>query len=296
MGQADNLKISNKINSLTEIVDNWLIASCQSFADRNLDRACCYSLEAPGKRLRPVLALISGELLGVSQQQLKSFALALEYLHTASLIHDDLPAMDDDSLRRGRPTCHVEFGEAIALLAGDRLISKAFSLIAASREYSDTEKVELLKLLSNCFDDLCIGQASDIEAKADTSKDELYQRHLQKTASLICTSVIGPCYFLPEEQSIKETVRLSKYGIKLGLLFQITDDILDVTQSSEQLGKPSASDVRRDTPTFVTLYGLDGAREKAREVATDAIAALADYGDKASDLRELVQFVLTREK
>jgi geranylgeranyl pyrophosphate synthase len=216
------------------------------------------------------------------------------------LIHDDLPCLDNDSLRRGEPTCHVKFGEPVALLAGDYLIAKAQGIISNSSNISDQSKVALLKLIGDATEDLCVGQVMDIEAKdlkcasIEESLQILRQRHLKKTAALISASTV--CAALINNQKADIVAKFKNFGENLGLLFQITDDILDVVSSAEVLGKNPLRDAARGTPTYVSVHGLDGAKDLAKQVAAEAKASIYDFGEKSIFLTQFTDFVLTRTK
>lgn len=302
----------NFINNFRRLVGLWESWLSEEFSPSSLcsslEEAYRYSLFSPGKRLRPVLALASAEMLNVPFSRIKPFALAIEYIHTFSLIHDDLPAMDNDSLRRGKPTCHVKFGEATALLAGDALVGKAFSLLASRAEEEPEICASLTGLLARTLVELCEGQMMDLEASGrgspseqcllDDSREQelLEERHMKKTGALIRASLIGPTRFLQGTVQRETEKRLSEYGSCLGLLFQITDDILDATSTTEVLGKDAASDARQGTPTYVSVFGLEQAGDLAAEVAIKAKCALSPFGEKAAFLVWLCDYVLERER
>lgn len=244
-----------------------------------LQSAVSYSLAAPGKRLRPVIALAIADSLCVETAKLRSFCLALEVLHTATLIHDDMPAMDDDSLRRGQATCHIKFGEALALLAGDALLTESLRLIL-EEELLDTQvRLELSQKAVRTIIALCQGQTIDMgfdplsgnNSKEMSPAQLLELRHRLKTGALISLAVVGPAMLGAVDRSSNALAILESYGDRVGLLFQITDDILDVTQSSQELGKDASSDKDSGRTTFASLYGLEIAQEKAEELAAEAV-------------------------
>lgn len=285
--------------------ESWLNDSEQEkISSTVLHDACSHSLLAGGKRFRPVLLMASADMLGVSREDVRPIALAIEYIHTLSLIHDDLPCMDDDTLRRGQPTLHVKYDEATALLAGDLLFGRAFLQIARS-EIPNAIKAKVVELLSLAIIDLCDGQMMDLSATNhsdsepsahDKAAEELLSRHLKKTAALISLSVRLPSLFLGEARDGELSLKLEDYGRSLGLLFQITDDIIEVTSDTEVLGKNADSDSRGGTPTYVSIFGLDGARERSDATAAKARQSLADFGDKADFLLWLVDYLLKRDK
>jgi geranylgeranyl diphosphate synthase, type II len=253
-----------------------------------------YSLLAGGKRIRPVLAMATATAIGRDPQAVLPLAGAIELIHTYSLIHDDLPAMDDDDLRRGRPTCHVRFGEDVAILAGDALYAEAFRhllteqsgdpprILAAARELAAATGV----------DGMVGGQYLDV-AEAPTSPDELRTLHALKTGRLIGASV--SCVLLLHGVNATAEGAYRRYAAELGVLFQIVDDILDVTGTDAALGKPRGSDERHGKRTYVSHYGLDGARRLARECHAAARASLRDAApDGAPELEQITDFILTR--
>jgi geranylgeranyl diphosphate synthase type II len=283
---------------LRERVDGYL--SGLRFPSRaprtdGLEDAMRYSLLAGGKRIRPVLALATAEAAGLERDAVLPLAAALELIHTYSLIHDDLPAMDDDDLRRGRPTCHVKFGEDVAILAGDALYAEAFRhLLTAQRGEPDRVLSAARELAASTgVDGMVGGQYLDIAGVSDT-RDDLRRLHELKTGRLIGASVI--CVLLlagrPRE-AIENGWR--RFARDLGVLFQIVDDILDVTGTDEGLGKPQGSDERHGKRTYVTEYGLEGARKMAAESHASARARLSDVAPAgAADLEQITDFIFTR--
>ena len=271
-------------------------------AKSRLDSACSYALTSPGKRFRPVLSLACAEMLGIERERVKKPALAVEFIHAFSLVHDDLPAIDNDAMRRGQPTTHIEFDEATALLAGDALLSRAFLLLAGIEGVSAKNCKELIRLISNASLRLCHGQSLDLLASGAgksmclSPADELKVRHLNKTGALMVAALCSPLFLNTEEINREVELSLQNYGENLGLLFQITDDILDATKSSEELGKPSGSDIRQGTPTYMSVFGLEQSQALALESAKSAACALAKFGREADFLRWLVEFVRTRPR
>ncbi|MGZ4277393.1 MAG: polyprenyl synthetase family protein [Solirubrobacteraceae bacterium] len=258
-----------------------------------LEEAMRYSLLAGGKRIRPVLALATARAVGAPTEEVLPVAAAIELIHTYSLIHDDLPAMDDDDLRRGRPTCHVRFGEDVATLAGDALYAEAFDLLLRDQRGAPERVLAAAAELASAtgVDGMVGGQYLDVAGQASTP-EELRALHGLKTGRLIAASVL--CVLLLT--GAQATADWSTFASELGVLFQIVDDILDVTGTDADLGKPHGSDERLGKHTYVSEYGLDGARALARECHATAIAALerAAAGRDHTDLRQIADFILTR--
>jgi geranylgeranyl diphosphate synthase type II len=259
-----------------------------------LEEAMRYSLLAGGKRVRPVLALATARALDADPERLLPVACAIELIHTYSLIHDDLPAMDDDELRRGLPTSHVRFGEDVAILAGDGLFAEAMRLFC--EQPGDPARVlAALGELAGAtgVDGMVGGQYVDVIGAEDDAGG-LRALHALKTGRLIAASV-GVVLIL-EGLGEPETIPYRRFADELGVLFQIVDDILDVTESDEQLGKPHGSDERHGKLTYVSLFGLDRARELAAESHAKATAALAKADGKTDDLRRVADYIFTRNE
>ena len=258
-----------------------------------------WSLFAPAKRFRPLLVTASGETFGARRENLIGTACAFELLHTYSLVHDDLPAMDDDELRRGRPTCHVKFGEATAILAGDALQTLAFQTIAEDETLEAPLRVRLVAELARAAGTpggMVAGQAHDLaaESRTDVDGEELERIHRRKTGALIAAAARAGAMVAGASRGEVEAV--NAYAHDLGLLFQITDDLLDVTASASDLGKTPGKDARARKATYPALYGLEAARARARKVFADACAALDTIRTPTPMLRGLARLVLEREK
>ncbi|HEX8557800.1 MAG TPA: farnesyl diphosphate synthase [Pyrinomonadaceae bacterium] len=256
-----------------------------------------WSLFAPAKRFRPLLVAAAGETLGAPPEKLVRTACAFELLHTYSLVHDDLPAMDDDDLRRGRPTCHVKFGEATAVLAGDALQTLAFRTLAEDDALDAALRVRLISELARAAgtpSGMVAGQAHDLaaEARTDVGGEELERIHRRKTGALIVAAARAGAHVAGAPASEVEAV--TRYAADLGLLFQITDDLLDVTATASDLGKTPGKDERARKATYPALYGLEAARSRAREVFASACAALDGVAAPAPLLRGLARLVLER--
>jgi geranylgeranyl diphosphate synthase type II len=259
-----------------------------------LEEAMRYSLLAGGKRVRPVLALATARALGADPERFLPVASAIELIHTYSLIHDDLPAMDDDALRRGLPTSHVKFGEDVAILAGDGLFAEAMRLFC--QQPGDPARVlaALAELAgATGVDGMVGGQYVDVIGAEDGAQG-LRALHVLKTGRLIAASV-GVVLIL-EGLGEPETIAYRRFAGELGVLFQIVDDILDVTESDEQLGKPHGSDERHGKLTYVSLFGLDRARELAAESHAKATAALSEAAGETDDLRRVADYIFTRNE
>jgi geranylgeranyl diphosphate synthase type II len=262
-----------------------------------IHQAVRYSLFAGGKRLRPVLALAAAETVGGGSRDIMPAACALELIHTYSLIHDDLPAMDNDDLRRGMPTCHKKFGEAMAILAGDALLTMAFALIA-NCPLNKTAPERLLQVFAEVSAaagtlGLIGGQVVDIlssSGNVDAATLEYIHRHktgAMYRASVRTGAILAGC-------SGEDLERLTGYADHLGLAFQITDDILDLVGDEKSLGKPVKSDLKNEKGTYPSLYGLEEAQRMAGEEMEKALALISIYDQKADFLRELVKFVVKR--
>lgn len=258
-----------------------------------------YSLLAGGKRIRPVLVLAFADLLEVSHEDAMPFAVALEMIHTYSLIHDDLPAMDNDDLRRGKPTNHVVYGEATAILAGDGLLNRAFEVVGAYLEQKPfVEGIAAMNLLSKASGcrGMIAGQMVDMEGETRMlSGEELLYMHENKTGALIEAACLMPLA-LAGLSGTEEFENIRQFAREVGLAFQMKDDILDVESSTEVLGKPVGSDANQGKTTFVTMYGISRCKEEMTAYTEQAKKRLTIYGEKAAFLQELVEYLLQREK
>jgi len=279
-------------------VDQWLdrLLPPESEIPSTIHQAMRYSTFAGGKRLRPILTIATGEIFGADERELLPAACSIEMIHTYSLIHDDLPAMDNDDLRRGMPTCHVKFGEAMAILAGDALLTQAF-LTLADYETSNAEKkarvVSEVAHAAATARALIGGQVLDIqfEGKPVTGA-QLEEIHQAKTGALIrCAVRIGAIIGGANEDELKS---LTEYGDKAGLAFQVADDLLDETATSEELGKTPGKDAANQKATYTSLYGVDGARQMADRLCREAIAATLKVRRDTSVLEVLARFIVER--
>jgi geranylgeranyl diphosphate synthase type II len=259
-----------------------------------------YSVMAGGKRVRPILLLAGAEAVGCDTEKLLPAACALECIHTYSLIHDDLPAMDDDELRRGRKTCHVVFGEAIAILAGDGLLTLAFELMTSESLRSSFDPAVLNKAISMLAQAAGVfgmvgGQTADIlmEGKP-VDADTLRFIHRRKTGALLRVSVELGGYL--GGGSEKEVASLAQYGTSIGLAFQVVDDLLDIEGDEVLTGKPVGSDEKNAKATYPALYGLERTKEMAKELLQESLDALEIFGSEAEPLRAIANYVVTRKR
>lgn len=265
-----------------------------------LREAMRYSLFNGGKRVRPILVYASGRAVSNSltkaqQDSLDTIACALECIHAYSLVHDDLPAMDDDDLRRGKPTCHIAFDEATAILAGDALQTLAFELLSTAPYMDDACKVALLQQLTRAsgVHGMVLGQAIDLAAvnhQLDLAQLETMHRH--KTGALISASVAMGAIACGADET--QLAALNTYAAAIGLAFQVQDDILDVTTDTATLGKQQGADIARNKPTYVSLLGLEQARTKVQELHQQALLALAGFDERAQLLRALSAYIIER--
>lgn len=257
-----------------------------------LHAAMRHSLFAGGKRIRPVLSLAAGDAVGAEREPLLPFACALELVHTFSLIHDDLPALDNDDLRRGRPTCHKVYGEDMAILAGDALHALAFALLARA-EAAPQRVLRTVALLGDACGKMVGGQVDDLLHEGKPIEADLLRSiHARKTGALLRASVLGGAIL--GGASADQEAAIAAYGAHIGVAFQIVDDILDVTGTDETLGKPAGSDLKHDKATYPRLFGLDRSRTLARESLDAALDALTDFGDDAAPLRALARRIVER--
>lgn len=262
-----------------------------------------YSLTAGGKRLRSVLVLAACEFAGGKAQAALPYACAMEYIHTYSLIHDDLPAMDNDDLRRGRPTNHIVYGDGMAILAGDGLLNSAYEVMNKDLLMYLDNLDELKKRINASYTiskaagvrGMVAGQVSDIEAENKPCSNEMLEYiHLNKTGALITASIRAGLYLGGADEEMMSN--MTEYAENMGLAYQIADDILDVIGSEEELGKKTGADQLMEKTTYVTLNGLETSKAKLRELTQKAVDAIADYYDNAEFFRDLVLMLETRTK
>lgn len=261
----------------------------------SIHRAMRYSVFAGGKRIRPILCLESARIFNPDVSSAHYPACAIEFIHTYSLIHDDLPALDNDDLRRGKPTCHKKFGEAAAILAGDALLTLAFETVAAT-PVDSARRVAMISEISSAagtINGMVGGQVADLEAERKRIDSQMLEYiHLSKTAALIRASVSSGA--LCAGVSPDDVARLRRFGEAIGLLFQVTDDILDVEESSAALGKTAGKDIAQQKATYPAIYGLERSHQIATELATKALGELTAYGDRGSRLRAIAEYLVQR--
>jgi geranylgeranyl diphosphate synthase, type II len=264
----------------------------------SIHKAMRHSVFAGGKRLRPVLCMEAGRMVaGTLPNKIEELGAALEMLHTYSLIHDDLPALDNDDLRRGRPTCHKIFGDAIAILAGDALQTQAYEVLARV-ECPAESRVRIIEEIARgtgTIDGMIGGQVVDLEAEQTRPTAEMLEYiHRSKTAALIAASLVsGGLYAGAKENEVK---KLRGFGQAIGLAFQIVDDVLDVTQTSEQLGKTAGKDTAAQKATYPALFGVEESLRKADSLVNAALSELDSFGERAETLKELARFLVERKK
>jgi len=267
----------------------------QTAPPSSVHTAMRYSVFAGGKRIRPILCLETARIFTSDVTPALHPACALEFIHTYSLIHDDLPALDNDDLRRGKPTCHKKFGEALAILAGDALLTLAFETISATLAPSE-RCVSILSEVASAagtINGMVGGQVADVEAEGKrVDPQTLEYIHRSKTAALIRASITAGA--LCAGAGPEDVARLRRFGETIGWAFQVTDDILDVEESSAALGKTAGKDMAQQKATYPSVFGLERSHEIAKDLATKAIAELIPYAERASRLREIAEFLVLR--
>jgi geranylgeranyl diphosphate synthase type II len=265
---------------------------------QSIHKAMRHSVFAGGKRLRPVLCIEAGRMIaGTLPPKIEELGAALEMLHTYSLIHDDLPALDNDDLRRGRPTCHKVFGEALAILAGDALQTQAYEVLSRLQCPAEARVriIEEIARGTGTLDGMIGGQVVDLEAEhTDPTVEMLEYIHRAKTAALITASLVsGGLYAGAKDDEVK---KLWSFGQSIGLAFQIVDDVLDVTQTSEQLGKTAGKDTAAQKVTYPALFGIEESERKADALVSSAFSELESFGERAGRLKELARYLVERKK
>jgi geranylgeranyl diphosphate synthase, type II len=261
----------------------------------SIHTAMRYSVFAGGKRVRPMLCLETARIFEADTTPALHPACAIEFIHTYSLIHDDLPALDNDDLRRGKPTCHKKFGEAIAILAGDALLTLAFETIGATPAAAERRAAMLTEVASaaGTVNGMVGGQVADIEAEGKAVDPQMLEYiHRSKTAALIRASITSGA--LCAGATADDVARLRRFGETIGWAFQVTDDILDVEESSAALGKTAGKDMAQKKATYPAVYGLEKSHQIATDLASKAIAELAPYAERASRVREIAEFLVLR--
>jgi geranylgeranyl diphosphate synthase type II len=274
-------------------LDCWMPA--ETLQPPSIHQAMRYSVFAGGKRIRPILCLETARIFDADVSPAFYPGCAIEFIHTYSLIHDDLPALDNDDLRRGKPTCHKKFGEATAILAGDALLTLAFGTIAASPAPAD-RRVAMIAEISTAagtLNGMVGGQVADLEAEGrHVGPKTLEYIHRSKTAALICASIVSGA--LSAGAPAGDVASLRRFGETIGWAFQVTDDILDVEESSAALGKTAGKDIAQQKATYPAVFGLPRSHEIANELANKATAELQPYGERAERLRAIAEFLVLR--
>ena len=267
----------------------------ESALPSSIHTAMRYSVFAGGKRIRPILCLETARIFAADVTAAHFPACAIEFIHTYSLIHDDLPALDNDDLRRGKPTCHKKFGEAIAILAGDALLTLAFESISAAPVAAERRVAMVTEVATSAgtVNGMVGGQVADLEAEGKRVEPQMLEYiHRSKTAALIRAAITAGALCAGADPD--DVARLRRFGETIGWAFQVTDDILDVEESSAALGKTAGKDIAQQKATYPAVYGLERSHEIAKDLATKAIAELAPYAERASRLREIAEFLVLR--
>lgn len=296
------MNFKDELKGLSALVDDYLLKYfdhlTNSVSEKKLIEAMRYSITGGGKRIRPVLTLAIAKMMSKNALEVMPFAAAIEMVHTYSLIHDDLPAMDNDDYRRGKLTNHKVFGEAMAILAGDALLNEAFDLLLNSAIQSGEKmeqfiKASLIVASAAGKQGMIAGQVIDMDSEGkQTSEVTIKDMHKKKTGALIKASILAPAVYLGA--SAEYIKALTSYAENIGVAFQIKDDILDVESTTEELGKAVGSDEKNKKTTYVSLYGLDGAKAMLLDVTQRAINDLGIFGDSAWFLQEIAQYFANR--
>lgn len=293
-----NYTLSDDLAFFQKRINDFIQSALKHYPNARLTEAMAYAVLLGGKRVRPFLIYATGRMLGVSLDKLDTSAAAMESIHAYSLVHDDLPAMDDDALRRGNPTCHIAFDEATAILAGDALQSLAFSLISDDEKLTDSQKVAQISALATAAGakGMCFGQSLDLIAEDKAvSLAELEQIHRNKTGALIEASVMMGLNLSQSANDMHIRMQLQRYAQAIGLAFQVQDDILDVIGETEKIGKQVGADEHLHKSTYPKLLGLEGAKQKAQDLYEQALDALAQLSFDTSALKALADFIIHRE-
>jgi geranylgeranyl diphosphate synthase type II len=294
---SDAMKLPPFFEEDRVVVDAHLdkLLPAESTQPASIHEAMRYSVFAGGKRIRPILCLETARIFGADASHALFPGCAIEFIHTYSLIHDDLPALDNDDLRRGKPTCHKKFGEATAILAGDALLTLAFETIAASPVACERRVAIVTEIATaaGTVNGMVGGQVADLEAEGQkVGQRTLEYIHKSKTAALIRASITSGA--LSAGAAADDVARLRRFGEAIGWAFQVTDDILDVEESSAALGKTAGKDIAQQKATYPAIFGLERSHRIANDLATKAIAELQPYGEKAGRLRTIAEFLVLR--
>lgn len=292
------MDIRSQLGVYQQTVDSFLNQCIDKDSiDPPLQEAMLYSLFNGGKRVRPALIYIVNKMLGGTLEQANSSAAAIECIHSYSLVHDDLPAMDDDDLRRGKPTCHIAYDEPTAILVGDALQCLAFELIANDTNLNADTRIHLIKMLSKAsgHQGMVVGQAFDLRnVGKPLTLEQLEAMHQHKTGALLkCAVLMGAV--VSGNVTDEQLEHLELYAEAIGLAFQVQDDILDIEGDASVIGKPQGSDLEKDKPTYPALLGLEGAKLKLQQLHEQAISALESFGESADELKALADFIVQRD-
>jgi geranylgeranyl diphosphate synthase type II len=292
------MDIHKYLSETKQEVDLYLdrLLPAETEAPTTIHRAMRYSIFAGGKRVRPILIVASGQSLGGARETLLVLGSAVEMIHTYSLIHDDLPALDNDDLRRGVPTCHKIFGEAMAILAGDSLMTRCYQVLAELPGVTDAIRLAIIREIScatGTREGMIGGQVVDLESEGKPIDPPVLEYiHRSKTGALLTACTV--CGALAAGARNSELEMLTRYGRRIGLAFQIVDDILDITTSSQELGKTAGKDEKVKKATYPALYGIETSREKARQLISSSIEAIQALGPAAEPLRGIARFIYDR--
>jgi geranylgeranyl pyrophosphate synthase len=296
---ATDVNLAEFLGETRKLVDAALdrILPAESIAPEKVHAAIRWSVFAGGKRFRPLLSIAVGKTFGATHELLLETACALEMIHTYSLIHDDLPSMDNDDLRRGRATCHIRFGQATAILAGDALQTLAFKTVSEDEKLSTAKRVRLISEVARAAatpEGMVAGQACDLDAESrEVTAAELEQIHRLKTGALIIAA--ARCGAIIADASESELTAITEYAAQLGLLFQITDDLLDITATAEAIGKTPGKDKRSKKATYPALFGVEATRKHLAHVHLTACASLERVDRPTQLLRAIADYILERQ-
>ncbi|MGH8124353.1 MAG: polyprenyl synthetase family protein [Rhodanobacteraceae bacterium] len=294
------MPFADRVRGYQERVEQALAGRLPAEGTRpaGLHAAMRYAVLGGGKRIRPLLCYASGEVLGIAAERLDDAACAVECVHVFSLVHDDLPAMDDDALRRGKPSTHAAFGVAAAILAGDALQTRAFEILAGDGVQAAAERLGMVAVLASATGSLGMtgGQAVDLESEGKPlTVADLEALDRDKTGKLIRAAVLMPCCAVPDLPRAKHDA-LDRFAANVGLAFQIKDDVLDIEGDQALTGKTHGADAARGKATYPSLLGLDNARQRADALYADALAALEPFGDAAEPLRWMARWIVQRDR
>lgn len=286
-----------KIDDMVEFINREIVTYLEKYSGKEMKEPMGYSLKAGGKRFRPLICLLTCHDLGKDYKEALPFAIAIEFIHTYSLIHDDLPSMDNDDFRRGKLTCHKKYDEATAILAGDGLLNLAFEIMldALNQNFSK-EKLECCLIIANASGTkgMIRGQALDIKAENSIiEKNELLDIYENKTGKLIIASMLVGAIIGGADE--KKIITISKLAYNLGIAFQLQDDILDVIGDEKKIGKPLKSDLKNNKSTYVSLYGLEKAKEDYKALSNDVLEKLEELGFKDKPIYKYIKSLIDRE-